>query len=177
MTLDPLLDASPVIRFHVVTALIAAIAGLIVFMRQKGTVRHRVLGRVYAGAMMMTALSSFFIHELKVVGAFSPIHLLSILVTISIPMAILAVRRGDVIAHRKAMIGTYLGGIVVAGVLAFLPGRIMARMTWEAGPKTEVVSGWSASVASLALAVTVVLAIGFWIPKDADRDRPSPRLR
>ena len=27
--------------------------------------------------------------------------------------------------HRRAMLGVYIGGLLIAGTLAFLPGRIM----------------------------------------------------
>ena len=33
-------------------------------------------------------------------------------------------------AHRQAMLGTYSGGIVVAGEFEFLPGRMMAKITY-----------------------------------------------
>ena len=33
--------------------------------------------------------------------------------------------RGNVRGHRNAMLGLYLGGIMIAGTLAFMPGRIM----------------------------------------------------
>lgn len=40
-------------------------------------------------------------------------------------MAIYAVRRGKVQAHRRAMTGMFVGGLLVAGALTFLPGRLM----------------------------------------------------
>jgi len=40
----------------------------------------------------------------------------------------LAVRRHDVRAHRSAMLGEFVGGILIAGAFAFTPGRIMYRM-------------------------------------------------
>ena len=58
-------------------------------------------------------------------GGFSLIHLLSGWTIISLPMAIYAVRRGKVQAHRRAMTGMFVGGLLVAGALTFLPGRLM----------------------------------------------------
>jgi uncharacterized membrane protein len=42
--------------------------------------------------------------------------------------AIWYVRRGEIDSHRRAMLGLYFGGLLLAGTLAFLPGRIMYRV-------------------------------------------------
>jgi uncharacterized membrane protein len=34
--------------------------------------------------------------------------------------------------HRSAMLGVYIGGILIAGTFAFLPGRIMHAMVFGA---------------------------------------------
>ncbi len=130
LNLDPLLLAPPAIQIHVVTAIVAAVAGLFILLAAKGTARHRLLGRVFVLAMVVTALSSFLIHEIRSFGLFSAIHLLSIFVLVNLVQAIRAIQRGQVRAHRLAMISTYIGGIVVAGGFTFLPGRIMAKITY-----------------------------------------------
>jgi uncharacterized membrane protein len=33
--------------------------------------------------------------------------------------------RHNIRAHRGPMLGTYIGGLLIAGTLAFMPGRIM----------------------------------------------------
>jgi uncharacterized membrane protein len=40
-------------------------------------------------------------------------------------MAIFAIRNRKVDAHRRAMTGMFVGGLLVAGALTFLPGRFM----------------------------------------------------
>ena len=40
-------------------------------------------------------------------------------------MAVLAARRHNVLRHRRAMLGIFLGALVVAGLFTLLPGRIM----------------------------------------------------
>ena len=75
--------------------------------------------------MMAVAASSFFIHELNQWMGFSWIHLLSIFVLINVPLAVIHARRGKVTAHRFAMVATFAGGLVIAGLFTLLPGRIM----------------------------------------------------
>ena len=41
------------------------------------------------------------------------------------PSALLAARRGNISAHRKKMVGHYIGGLVIAGAFAFAPGRLL----------------------------------------------------
>jgi len=40
---------------------------------------HRLLGKIWMVLMVITSLSSFFIHQIDLFYGFSPIHLLSIL--------------------------------------------------------------------------------------------------
>lgn len=138
---EPLLQTSAAIQFHVVTAVVAALTGLFILLTAKGSSRHRWLGRVFALAMVSTALSSFLIHELRTIGVFSAIHLLSIYVLFSIVRSIRAIRRGQVRTHQVAMLSTYVAGIIVAGGFAFLPGRLMARITYG-GTQGEFPTLW-----------------------------------
>jgi uncharacterized membrane protein len=75
--------------------------------------------------MLTVAISSLFIHEIRLWGPWSPIHLLSILVLVTLPLAVLHARRHDVGQHRRAMLMLFTGALVIAGVFTFLPGRIM----------------------------------------------------
>jgi uncharacterized membrane protein len=53
------------------------------------------------------------------------IHLLSGWVIVALPMAIYAIRRGNVRAHRRHMAAIFVAGLVVAGAFTFIPGRFM----------------------------------------------------
>ena len=75
--------------------------------------------------MFAVAISSFWIHEIRLVGPFSPIHLLSIFAPIMLVLAVLSARRHNVSAHKKAMASIFFGALVVAGAFTFMPGRIM----------------------------------------------------
>jgi uncharacterized membrane protein len=39
-----------------------------------------------------------------------------------------ALRAGNIAAHKAPMRGLYIGGLIFAGLLTFLPGRVMYRM-------------------------------------------------
>jgi uncharacterized membrane protein len=125
MTLAPLLNAAPVIQVHAFAAIAAFVLGLIQFAAPKGTLPHRTIGWIWAALMLTIAVSSFWIHHIRLVGPFSPIHLLSILTLVTVPLAVWAAHRHQVPQHRKAMISIFLGALLVAGAFTFLPGRIM----------------------------------------------------
>ncbi|KXO76128.1 DUF2306 domain-containing protein [Brucella anthropi] len=136
MNFEPLLHAPLAIQIHVATVLPAAIIGLLIFMRRKGTRLHKVLGRLWVMLMIVTAISSFFIHQINLVGGFSPIHILSILVLLGCARAVAAARRGQIEMHRRIIKSVYLGGILGAGFFAFMPGRIMNEVAFPYGLKS-----------------------------------------
>ena len=75
--------------------------------------------------MTATALSSFFIHHIRMAfGLFSPIHLLSILTLVAVPLAIWYARQRNMRAHRLVVLGLFWTGLVLPGALTLLPGRI-----------------------------------------------------
>ena len=96
MSLAPLLDGAPAIPAHAFAAMAALVIGVIQLWAPKGTLPHRTLGWIWALLMLAAAISSFWIHEIRLVGDWSPIHLLSILVLITVPLAVWrAVARTD----------------------------------------------------------------------------------
>jgi uncharacterized membrane protein len=125
MSLAPLLNASPVIQVHAFAAIGAFALGALQLAAPKGTLPHRTVGWTWVVLMLAVAASSFWIHEIRLVGPFSPIHLLSILTLVTVPLAVLAARRHRVVTHRKAMTSIFLGALVIAGLFTFMPGRIM----------------------------------------------------
>jgi uncharacterized membrane protein len=125
MTLAPLLAAPIAIQIHAFAAIAAFVLGAVQLAAPKGTVPHRLLGWSWAALMLVVAISSFWIHELRLWGQWSPIHLLSLLTLIALPLAIYYARQRDVRRHRRVMIGLFAGALVIAGIFTFLPGRIM----------------------------------------------------
>ena len=125
MTLAPLLNAAPVIQLHAFAAIAAFVLGAVQFAAPKGTLPHRTIGWIWVTLMVVIAASSFLIHELRIIGPFSPIHLLSIFTLVTVPLAVFAARRHQVERHRRAMTGIFVGALVIAGLFTLLPGRIM----------------------------------------------------
>jgi uncharacterized membrane protein len=125
MTLAPLLDASPAIQAHAFAAIAAFALGAVQVAAPKGTLPHRTVGWVWVALMVVVAVSSAFIHGMRLWGPFSPIHVLSVLTLIVLPVAVWRAHWHDIRTHRNAMLGLFLGALTIAGLLTFLPGRIM----------------------------------------------------
>jgi uncharacterized membrane protein len=132
MTLEPLVHAPFAVQLHVATVVPAfAIGTWQIFASRKGAPAHRALGYVYLALMTVTATAALFIHSLMPkgpFGGFSPIHLFVIGTLIGVVSALNAARTHNIRGHRGAMIGVYVGGLLIAGSLAFLPGRVMHRV-------------------------------------------------
>ena len=104
----------------------AALAlGIVQFAAPKGTLPHRTIGWIWVVLMAAVAVSSLWIHQIRLLGPWSPIHLLSIMVLVLLPIAVLSAHRHQVRRHSLIMIGIFSGGLVIAGLFTLLPGRIM----------------------------------------------------
>jgi uncharacterized membrane protein len=125
MSLAPLLDAALAIPVHAFAAMIAFVLGVVQLAAPKGTLPHRTLGWIWVCLMVSVALSSFWIHQIRMVGPWSPIHLLSIFVLITVPLAVWRAHQHRVADHRRIMISVFSGALVIAGLFTLLPGRIM----------------------------------------------------
>jgi uncharacterized membrane protein len=125
MSLAPLLDAAPAIPVHAFAAMAAFALGVVQFAAPKGTLPHRAVGWIWVGLMAIVAASSFWIHEIRLLGPWSPIHLLSIFTLIMLPIAVWRARRHRVADHRRIMTMTFVGALVIAGLFTLLPGRVM----------------------------------------------------
>ncbi len=83
--------------------------------------------------MPITAITTLWIHSLmpnRPFFGFSPVHLLIPLTLLGVYGAFRAARAHDVSRHRRAMLSVYFGGILLAGGLTFLPGRIMHEIVF-----------------------------------------------
>ncbi|NCX21506.1 MAG: DUF2306 domain-containing protein, partial [Rhodobacteraceae bacterium] len=100
-------QASP-IPHHALAAFAAVIIGAVQLWMRKGGRAYRIMGYLWVTLMAIVALSSFFIHKIRLVGAFSPIHLLSIFTLWSLYMAICAAKDRRINAHRRWMQNLYV---------------------------------------------------------------------
>jgi uncharacterized membrane protein len=125
LTLAPLLQAPPAIELHAFAAMTAFALGVVQLTAPKGTLPHRTIGWLWVLLMVAVSISAFWIHQLRLWGPWSPIHLLAIFTLVMLPIAVLHARRHRVASHRATMIGIFFGALVVAGLFTLLPGRIM----------------------------------------------------
>ncbi|HIP23837.1 MAG TPA: DUF2306 domain-containing protein [Rhodobacteraceae bacterium] len=128
MSLTPLLEAGIIIQSHALSAIIAFLLGPIIFYGQKGTRMHKRLGKLWAFAMALAILSSAFIWQIKMVGPFSPIHILTVLGAWGLISGINHARMGRISQHQASMKALYFWALGAAGVFTFMPGRVMSRM-------------------------------------------------
>jgi uncharacterized membrane protein len=131
MSLAPLLDAAPAIPLHAFAAMAAFALGIVQFAAPKGTLPHRTLGWIWVLLMAAVALSSFWIHQIRLVGPWSPIHLLSIFTLVMLPLGVWRAHRHQVSAHRRTMVSIFVGALVIAGAFTLVPGRIMHAVLFD----------------------------------------------
>lgn len=119
-------EARPLVWAHLLTILVALALTPPLLLQKRGTRRHRQLGWAWSLAMFSTAAISFGIHE-SGPGRWSPIHLLSALTIVGVPLAVWTARRHMVALHRFAMRFTVTGALLIAGSFTFPFGRVLGR--------------------------------------------------
>ena len=112
---------------HLAAVVPAVAIGVGQLTAKKGTRSHKLLGWIWVMAMAVAAVSSFWIMEQRKGEGWSFIHLLSAWVLIALSLAIWHIRRGNVRAHKRFMVGTLIG-LAAAGAGALLPGRFLAAL-------------------------------------------------
>ena len=112
----------PVI-IHVAAVLPTIPLGGWLLLARKGTKLHKQLGKVWLVLMLITATSAIFIQSN---GTFSWIHLFVPMTFHAAWKVIATARRGDIRAHKRHLVTTYLTALMLPGLAAFLlPGRLM----------------------------------------------------
>jgi uncharacterized membrane protein len=125
MTLAPFFAAPTVIQVHALAATTAFALGIVQLAAPKRSLPHRLFGWLWVGLLGTVALSSFLIHTLRVWGPWSPLHLLSIFTLVMLARAVWLARRHEIKRHQRAMLGMFFGAMLVPGVIALMPGRLM----------------------------------------------------
>lgn len=117
------------VKLHLTAVLIALLIGIVLLVGVKGRTLHRTLGWTWVTAMMIGAVSSLSIRMVNH-GSFSFIHLLSGWTIVALPMGVVFARRHMVKHHARMMTGLFTGGLILAGLFAFFPGRLMWNMVF-----------------------------------------------
>lgn len=146
-----LMDISPVIPVHAVAATVVIALGPVNLLRRRRDLAHRRIGRVWLVAMAVTCLSAFAIHP----HGFNWLHGLAAFTLLTVGLAVVHIRRGNISGHRGNMIGAYVGTLIAFGFAALAPGRLISRVAVDnpAGllGATALILACCAAVATLAL--------------------------
>lgn len=156
-------EADLAIKLHVVVAVAGIAAGSTAFLARKGTPVHRQAGQWFAGAAVLTALTSFLIHEIRVWGLWSPIHLLSIFTLVMVWIGVSAIRAGQIKRHEGAMTFIFVSGFIVAAGFTLVPDRLLGEAfvvpALRQMPFLELDGALRLAEAAPALAVLVALLV------------------
>jgi uncharacterized membrane protein len=110
---------------HVLAALLAIAIGAAQLAGRKGTRQHKFVGWTWMAAMVVVAVSSFWLQGfMDIIWGFGLIHLLSLWILVCVAVAIPSARVGNLRIHKGFTVGAYCG-VVGAGVGAFMPGRML----------------------------------------------------
>lgn len=116
------------IIIHVATVLPCIPLGAYLLLAPKGTPRHKMLGRIWGGLMVTTAVAITFIRG----GTdFSWIHIFVPITLIGVWRLVASARAGRIAEHRNQVVGLYLGALMIPGLFSFMPNRLMG--TWLFG--------------------------------------------
>ena len=116
---------TPLLISHVFAALTSVVlGGYQLWRRPRGDARHRLLGRTWAVLLLWTAITSFWIRDINE-GAFSWLHVLSVVTLVTVTLGVVNARRGNVQAHRGNMVGSWLGAVGAMLAAIAIPGRMI----------------------------------------------------
>jgi len=113
---------------HLATICPRIFIGAWLLAQPKGNKSHKSLGLIYMLLMVFSCLVSLGMPAKvgpQLLLHFGFIHVLSVVALVSVVIAFKAIRQGNVKVHKRAMIGLYIGGILVAGSFTLMPGRLL----------------------------------------------------
>jgi uncharacterized membrane protein len=125
----PLVNAAPVVLIHLAVALLGIFGGAAILFLRKGTARHRLLGRLWMGGILATAITGLLIEPYR----FSAAHPAALIVFAMVPYAIIKVRQGDSRAHRRAVAHLIIAMFIV-GFLTLMPGHLLHPVFFAPAP-------------------------------------------
>ena len=164
---------TPLLVSHVAAAFTGVLLGAHqLWRRPRGDTRHRVLGRAWVVVMLWTAITSFWIRHIAD-GAFSWLHVLSVVTLVTVTLGVVNARRGRIAAHRGNMVGSWLGAVGAMVAAVAVPARMIPTYA------VEQPGGALAFALSVALATGVLVVAGGRLAAAVDRrrgsaDRPRP---
>ncbi|MDM0115581.1 DUF2306 domain-containing protein [Variovorax sp. J22R133] len=114
------------VRAHLAVAVAALVLGMLVLLRRKGTVSHKLIGWSWVVLMLSASITSLLIQAR---GRFSAIHVLSVAVLIFLPLGVMFIRKRNVRGHKITMVATF-AGLGIAGAFTLLPYRMLGQLAF-----------------------------------------------
>lgn len=125
------------IYIHALFALLAVPLGLYILLTQKGTKKHKLIGRIWSLFLLIVSFTAIFIQAITP-GQYSLIHLLVPWTIGSLIYSIWSIRKFQNTklakykkAHKYSMIGVYVGALLVAGLFTLMPGRLFYEILFN----------------------------------------------
>jgi uncharacterized membrane protein len=114
----------PLVWAHLATILPALALTPVMLLRPRGDSLHRLLGKIWVAAMLLTAIISFGVRESRH-GGLSLIHIISAYVIVVAPLIWWTAHNHQVVRHRRMVRGMVTGALLVAGFFTFPFGRML----------------------------------------------------
>ncbi len=137
MNFDPFLNAPFYLQMHAICALVSLAIGPIALYRKRRDVIHKMVGYVWMTTMGTTALSSFWIREIRADGSLSPVHLFAVISLGSLVYALWAIKRRNLDGHKYMLRNLYFG-TVAALTMNFIPNRTIPKIFFDGGSATTL---------------------------------------
>lgn len=153
MSAAAILTAPPAVQIHVAAACAALALSPVMIFRTRRDRWHKTGGYIWVLAVAVTALSSFLIHDLRLIGPFSPIHLLSVWTLWRLGAGLAAIFRRDIAEHQRIMRSIAFWALMVTGLVTLAPGRRMNFALFGG----EAAAGYAA-----LLIAALIVAIWLW---------------
>lgn len=113
------------ITIHLTAAIWVFLAGINQLFARKGTKVHKIVGWSWMVAMVIVAVSSFWLTGfMDLFWGFSPIHLLSIWILVCVAVSLYSARTGNIKRHRAFAVGAFYG-VIGAGIGILAPDRLI----------------------------------------------------
>jgi uncharacterized membrane protein len=128
---------------HLIVAVLAIVFGTAVVLSQKGTSRHKLLGRSYFVMMIATNVSAFLIYE--VYGRFALFHWMALFSLLTVVAGYIPARTRKPFWRRRH---AYFMSASYVGLLAALAAEILTR------------TPWLSFIGAVSVASTAVIVVG-----------------
>ncbi|HHU44630.1 MAG TPA: DUF2306 domain-containing protein [Actinomycetales bacterium] len=148
---------------HASAAFLVLVLGPVNIFRPSRDRIHRILGRSWVLLMYVNCLASFFF---GLEDGFGFLHLLSVFTVVAVTAGVVMIRRGNLVAHRANMVGSYIGTLIAFSFAVLAPDRLI----WTTAANRPIAMAASVG-ALLAVAAAWVVVLKMRWPGDVASSR------